>query len=200
VPQSKNKPVCLAADCETLAAWILSDPTRPWYDAVRNAFIQRFAEWYLRAGGGASDTTDDVEKQWRMLGGLLFRDPPTTRNHDWRNLQTQPQIVRVLRHVWRATSDQASKGRPRSDLRRLAIQALDLRHVDPEQWTWGELARHFDIYRCTEAGHGPDCQKNWEDYRKCQKRREKDFKREAQLVAEELRKLGVKLPTQRNNR
>lgn len=194
MPQPKKKVRPLSAQCEALGEWIPSDPTRPCYTTVRNAFIQRFADWYVRAGFGTSDETERLEKQWRMLADLLFRDPPTTRNRDWRNLRTQPQIVRVCRLALRVAADHPGKGKPRSDLRRLAVQALDLRHSDPTQWTWQELATHFGIYRCNEVGHDSKCQKKWEDYSKCQKRRANDLKREAQYVTKELQELGVQLP------
>lgn len=199
--QRRKNPATRSPECEVLEAWIPPDPTRPYYMKVRNAFIRRFVEWNVCAGDAARlAETESLEKQWRMLADLLSHYPPSTRRREWRNLRTQPQIVRVLRHAWRATADLSRKGRPRSDLRRLAVQALDLRHSDLERWTWHALAWHFGIYKCSVASHDPECQKEWEDYRKCQKRREKDLKREAQLVINELRKLGVKLPTQRNNR
>jgi hypothetical protein len=187
---------------KVLEAWIPSDPTCPHYMEVRNAFIETFANWYACTTDTEHlDEAKRLEKQWNRLAPLLSRYPPTTRNHDWRDLPTQPQIVRVMRHALRVTADHASKGRPRSDLRRLAVQALDLRHRDLKRWTWHELAVHFDIYKCTkEAGHDPGCQKKWQDYRECQKRRENDLRRQALYVKESLRELGVRLPTQRNSR
>jgi hypothetical protein len=196
VPRPRTKARPLSPGCDTLDAWIPTDPTRPYYMNVRNAFIRRFADWYACATDTARlDVAKRLEKQWRMLAGLLSRDPPTTRNHDWHDLRSQPQIVRVLRHVWRATAGHASKGRPRSDLRRLAVQSLDLRHRDLKHWTWHELARHFGIYKCSEVGHAPDCQKKRQNYRECQKRRDKDLRREALHVKKFLRELGVRLPT-----
>lgn len=198
VTQPKKKAV--SPESKALDEWIPSDATRPWYMTVRKAFIQRFAEWYACTGYGTLHDSKCLEQPWRILAGLLFRDPPATRNHDWRDLRTQPQIVRVLRHVLRTAGDHPTRGRPRSDLRRLAVQALDLRHEDIKRWTWRQLATHFDIYKCSERGHDPDCQKKWEDYRKCRRRRENDLKREALFLKESLRELRVKLPARRNNR
>lgn len=198
--QLKKKASSRSPERDILNAWIPAELTRPYYMSVRSAFIRKFTAWYVCA----TDTTrlDErkrLERQWKVLASLLSGGPPTIRNHDWRNLRTQPQIVRVLRHAWRVAADHADKGRPRSNLRRLALHALDLRHRDLGLWTWHKLGMHFGIHKCSEAGHDRDCQKKWQGYRECQKRRDDDLRREAQLVKKSLRELGVTLPTQRNN-
>ena len=156
-------------------------------------FIRKFATWYGCTERGEKE--EALEQEWRMLASLLFLRPPNVRNHDWKNLRSQLRIIRVLRHALRVAADNPGKGRPPSDLRRFALQALDLKRTGTEKWTWAALAEQFGLYRCGEKGHHPECQKKWEHFTKCNKRREGDLKRETLFVKKHLRELGVKLPT-----
>jgi hypothetical protein len=165
-----------------------------FYTAMRRAFIRKFAKWYVSAPPPSSrlrlvigtDELAKLENEWTLLAALLFRNPPATQNHDWRRLPAEPQIARVLRHVWRAVAAHRSRGRPVGDLRRQAVLALDLQHSDSKRWSWRVLTNHLCNCGRHEHAYNSNCQKN--------------LRRETLLVKELLAELGVKLPTQRNNR
>jgi hypothetical protein len=189
VPQPKKKAQASAKEQKILDGWIRQDFSRPYYMAIRAAFIERFVQWYKIDISSdeieAASEKKRLEQEWTELARLLSPYPPTSGRHDWRELPTEPQIVRVLRHVWRLAADRKPRGRPPSQLRRLAVQALDLQRIDRERWKWRALTKH--LCNCGSMEHSPKCQKN--------------FKREALLLKQSLRTLGVKLPPPlRNNR
>jgi hypothetical protein len=160
-----------------LDAWIPYDPNRVYYTAIRNAFIERFTQWYhLPSEAAPSGEGLRLEKEWSELIPLLSRHPPTNSKHDWRELPKQPQILRVLRQVWRLVADRKPRGRPLK-LRPLAVEALDLQRTDPKRWTWRALAGH--LCNCGLAEHGSNCQQN--------------LRREALLVKQFLRARRIKL-------
>jgi hypothetical protein len=163
-----------------LNTWIHPDASLPHSTAIRNAFIKKFVDWYKLDPNASTSEMKRLEKEWSMLAALLFRSPPTRPSRDWRKLPTEPQIVRVLRHALRVTTDHRSKGRPRSDIRRVAVVALDLRHSDPERWSWRSLTDHLCNCGLREHAANSNCQKN--------------LKREALLVKKSLQMLGIKLP------
>jgi hypothetical protein len=182
VPQPKKKSQAFAKERRILGEWILQDSSRPYYMAIRTALIERFARWYKidisSDGIKAVSEMGRLEQEWNELVRLLSPYPPTSGKHDWRELRAEPQIVRVLRHAWRAAADRKPRGRPPSELRRLAVQALDLQHSDPKRWTWSALAGH--LCNCGLREHEFKCQKN--------------LRREALLLKKSLRALGIKLP------
>ena len=182
-----------AACRKILEECIPADASREFYTAIRRIFIRKFAQWYVSAPGGSgihgdigADEVAKLEKEWTLLAALLSRNPPTMPNHDWRRLPREPQIARVLRHAWRAVAARNSRGRPGSDLRRQAVLALDLHHSDSKRWSWRVLTNHLCNCGQHEHPYNSNCQKN--------------LRRETLLVKESLVELGVKLPTQRNNR
>lgn len=156
----KKKFDARSPEYKTLDAWIPSDPNRPYYGQFRDAFIQRFARWFACATDAARvDETKCLEKEWRTLSSLLFRYPAANRNHDWRKLNPEPQIVRVLRHALRVAADYKSKGRP-ADSRRAALVALDLHTVDPKRWTWRSITNHLCNCGLREHPYRSKCQTN----------------------------------------
>jgi hypothetical protein len=182
-----------AACRKILDRCIPADAARPFYTAIRRAFIRKFAQWYVAAppqagirGVSSADELARVQKEWTQLAALLYRNPPAIPNHDWSRLPAEPQIARVLRHAWRAVADHNSRGRPVSDLRRQAVLALDLQRADSKRWSWRALTNHLCNCGLREHSYNSKCQK--------------DLRRESLLVKKSLRELGIKLPTQRNNR
>jgi hypothetical protein len=175
VRRRKKKPDALSPEYEALEAWIRRYPNRPYYAAIRSAFIQRFASWYLSA-----PDADRLEKEWRILTSQLFRHPPTTPNRDWRKLPTEPQIIRVLRHALRVAADHRGKGKPIGDKRRVAALALDLQSSDPERWSWRSLTDHLCNCGLKEHPSNSNCQK--------------DIRRETVWLKNWLRTQGIEVP------
>jgi hypothetical protein len=189
-PQTQSVALCR----KILEECIPADANRLFYTAARRAFIRKFAQWYVSAppqnctinGGIGNEELVQIEKEWTQLAVLLFRTPPRIPNRDWRRLPTEAQIVRVLRHALRTVADHNAKGRPVSNLRRQALLALDLQRSDSKRWSWRALTNHFCNCGLREHAYNSKCQKN--------------LRREALLVKKSLADLGVRLPTQRNNR
>jgi len=99
----------------------------------------------------------------------------------WRETNApEAEVERILRMAGRR-----SRGRP-ATLRGAGLQALELQCNDPERWTWRALTNNLCNCGLREHPYNSKCQKN--------------LRREALLVKKFLRELGVKLPTQRNNR
>jgi hypothetical protein len=192
--QLKPQAQPVAACRKILEESIPADTNRVFYTAIRRAFILKFAQWYVSApprnsrirGVIGADELARLEKDWTQLAALLSRNPPTMSNRNWQKLPSEPQIARVLRHAWRAVADHNSRGRPVSALRRQAVLALDLQSGDSKRWSWRALTNHLCNCGLREHPYNSRCQKN--------------LRREALLVKESLAELGVKLPTQRNNR
>jgi hypothetical protein len=137
----RHKARARSPELEILDASVPSDQDRPYYTRVRGAFIQTFADWYAGSTDAAHVAeTKRLEKEWRKLAKLLFRCPPTNRNHDWRKLDPEPQqIMRVLRHSLR--SEPKGRGRPTVS-RSSILLALDLHAADPERWKWRAITDH----------------------------------------------------------
>jgi hypothetical protein len=178
----KHKKAARAASLEheILDAWIRPEPERHYYTAIRRAFIQRFAGWYL-----SPSNEERLEKEWTILASQLFHHPPTMPTREWSKLPTQPRIIRVLRHALRATADYRRKGRPIGDKRRVAALALDLQNSDPKRWSWRSLTNY--LCNCGLKEHPPNSN--------CQK----DLRRETVWLKDWLRTQGIKVP-QRINR
>jgi hypothetical protein len=166
-------------ESEILEAWIPSEPEKPYRAAIRTAFIQKFATWYM-----TSPETNQLEKEWTLLACLLFHRPPGLSKHDWRKLDTQPPIIRVLRHALRVTADHTPRGRPIGHKRRVAALALDLQISDPERWTWRSLTNH--LCNCGLREHGP--------LSKCQK----DLRRQTVWLKKWLRTQEIEVPVRKN--
>jgi hypothetical protein len=191
--QLKDQSRSVAACRKALERCIPADATRSLYTTIRRAFISKLAQWYVSApqmrmvpGSSGADDLAKLEKEWTQLAGLLSRNPPTVPNRDWRRLPTdEAKIARVLRHALRAAADQNSRGRPVSALRRQAVLALDLQSSDSKRWNWRSLTNHLCNCGLRDHPYNSKCQKN--------------LRREALLVKEFLRELGIRLPTQRSN-
>ena len=173
----KKKPVARSPECEALEPWIRPHADRPYYTAIRQAFIQRFADWHVSA---SPPDMERLEKEWTLLAFLLFDYPPTASKRVWSKLPTEPQIVRVLRHALRVTADQRRRGRPIGHKRRVAALALDLQSTDPKRWTWCALTNHLCNCGMREHPTNSSCQK--------------DLRRETVWLKNWLRTEGIEIP------
>jgi hypothetical protein len=173
----KRKPKTKAQ--RDLEAWIYSDPTRVYYTAIRAAFIEKFAQWYnLPAKALIEREGASLEKKWRELIPMVSRSLPATSRHEWRTLPREPQVVRVLRNIWREGAGRKPRGRPLK-LRGIAVEALDLQRQDPTIWTWRSITGH--LCNCGLEAHGFTCQEN--------------LRREALLVKKFLRARQIRVPS-----
>jgi hypothetical protein len=174
-PHSKAR--ARSPEYENLNAWIRADPNRHYYTRVRHAFIRTFADWFA-TDPARVDETERLEKEWRKQAGLLFPNPPpANRNRDLRNLNTQPQIVRVLRHCLRTGSK--GRGRPAASPWTILL-ALDLNTGDPKRWTWRSITDHLCDCGMREHASNSNCQKN--------------LRREVLLLKKYLKTLGIEPP------
>ena len=73
VPQRKKKTDARSPERKILEAWIRPEPEKPYYTTIRNAFIQRFANWYV-----SPLDVEQLGEEWTLLACLLFHFPPGT--------------------------------------------------------------------------------------------------------------------------
>jgi hypothetical protein len=164
---------------EALDGWIRADRTRHYYTRLREVFIQTFAEWFARATDPARvNETRRLEREWQKQASLLFdHPPPANPNRDWRNLNVQPQIVRVLRHCLRVGT--RGKGRP-ARYPSATLRALDLNASDPNRWTWRSITNRLCNCGTREHPFNSTCQRN--------------LRREVLLLKKYLKTLGIAPP------
>lgn len=148
-----------SAETEALDAWIRVDRTAYYYTRLREVFIQTFVEWFAAATDPVCvDETNRLEQRWRKQASLLFdHPPPTNPKRDSRNLNVQPQIVRVLRHCLRVET--RGKGRP-ARYPWATLRALDLNASDPNRWTWRSITNRLCNCGTREHPFNSTCQKN----------------------------------------
>lgn len=149
--------VNLARERDVLDQWIPTDPTRPVYSALRDAFIEQFSVLYLLLMEGPRKSVVEamppglaqLDKDCTKLAGLLF-----LRSNVWaaRNWQKPPVLKFLLRCLQRS-----KVGRPLTRLG-IAVQAKELRLADPKRWKWEALTAKF--CDCRKREHSISCQDN----------------------------------------
>jgi hypothetical protein len=186
----------VAEEKALLNSLIKVDETRPIYTAIRNAFIDRFARYYVclkttlkvlphkesetivesifepapampesSVQEIAPSKLDEMESSWKPLVSMLFDRSSLWAVRDWK----QPEIVKYLRrHLARPWH-----GRPATTVK-FAIQAKELRLLDPDKWTWSKIVEK--LCHCGKA-HTDACGDN--------------LRRDILQVETTLRRLGI---------
>lgn len=170
----KQDAQAFGAERETLEAWIPTDINRPVLTAIRAAFIEKFARYYvllnkMTQGGGVSrGKLDQLDKDCTQLAGLLF---PRRMNlwvaRDWR----KPPILKFLLRDLKRTR----QGRPATK-QQVAITAKEMRLSDPKRWKWHKITS--ELCDCGKE-HTIKCQDN--------------LRRQVLHLEKTLRKLGCRL-------
>jgi hypothetical protein len=126
----------VAEEKALLSSSIRVDETRPVYSAIRNAFIDRFARYYVwltttpMVEEVSPSKLGEMELSWKPLVSMLFERSSLWHVRDWRH----PKIVNCFRrHLARPWN-----GRPATKVK-FAIQAMELRLLDPDKWTWSKV-------------------------------------------------------------
>jgi hypothetical protein len=191
----------VAAERKILDTWVPTDPDRPLYTAIRGAFIERFAGYYVlmlentsvsphkrhsvprKKPSEVAAEINRLDRESTRLTEMLFPAvnlPAVGRAREWaaqlgvRNWR-DPGIVKFLRRDLRRWGTR--RGRP-ATLQSFGLRALELRLRDRQKWSWNALAR--ELCNCSSPEHGFRCREN--------------LRREVLLLTKSLRALGVKLP------
>jgi hypothetical protein len=151
----KLNALAVAKEREILEVWLQSDPSRPVYTAIRSAFIEKFARYYVlvskitKGGSGSPEKVAQLDIECTQLAGLLFFRPNLwVVERDWR----QPPILKFLLRDLRRTRT----GRPPTK-QQVALKAKEMRLLDPKRWKWHKITSL--LCRCGKE-HSIRCQDN----------------------------------------
>jgi hypothetical protein len=199
---SRKLSEALAAERKILSIWLPVENDRPLYTAIRAAFIEKFARFYVlmtdctsapkRKGDvrarlqmeGVAAEIRQLDKESTQLAEMLFPAvnlPAIGRAREWAAQMgvsnwRDPNIVKFLRRVLKRWG--IRRGRP-ATLQGIGLRALESRIANRPQSSWNALAR--ELCNCGLAEHDFKCREN--------------LRREVLLLKRSLRALRVKLPT-----
>ena len=154
---------------EILDEWMLADPSRPLYTAVRACFIEKFVQLYVRIEAttsvevqpdpskvAAAEAPDlkCLEKDCMWLANLLFNRSNLWAVRDWQRPDwRKPAILKFLAR----SLERKQAGRPATKLR-MAMEAKEMRLADQDHWTWPAITEA--LCKCGKRPHTIKCQDN----------------------------------------